>query len=122
MTAAPTSNALAPRPRSCWRLSATLRPRRLDTPDQLVELRRSIADIVGQPADDFERLLGLSDLQEFADEILVVLQGVQQAGELRTGIVQFLGRAFSFGLELAPLVNQVLPLFRLEAVILRQRF
>jgi|SRR5580704_6091859 len=49
------------------------RARRLDAADQLVELRRGIANVLGQAADDIERLLGLPDFDQLADEILVRL-------------------------------------------------
>ena len=77
----------------------TLRPRRLDAADQLVELGRGIADIAREAADDLERLLGLPDFEKLADKILVFLQGLQQTGELRPRVVKLLGRAF--GLSLA---------------------
>jgi len=66
---------------------------------------RRIADVVGEVTNDFERFFRLPDLKQLADEILVVLQSLQQAGELRARVVELLGRAFGLRLELAPLVN-----------------
>src|SRR5580693_1291607 len=107
--------ASRPRPRPTFALPG-LRSRRLDAADQLVELRRSIADVVRQVTDDFQCLLGLPDLEKLADEVLVGLQGLQQPDELRARLVEFLGGALGLLLEPAPLVDQVCPLFRLEAL------
>ena len=76
---------------------------------------------MGELADDFERLLGLPDLEQFADEILVVLERVQETDELGARIVKLLGGAFGLRLELLPLIGQKLPLLRLEAVVLGER-
>src|SRR5579872_1657546 len=119
----PTINALAASPMR-WRrvIVTTSGSRRLDAPDQLVELGRGVANIVRELANDFQRLLGLPDFQQFADEILVVLQRMQERCELRARVLELLGRTLGLALELAPLVDQVLPLLGLEAVVLRQRF
>ena len=71
---------------------------------------------------DFQRLFGLADFQKFADEIFVFLQGVQQAGELRPGVVEFFGGALGLVLQFAPLLGQKLPFLGLEAGFLRQGF
>src|SRR5271169_2506620 len=89
------------------RSSADLSARRLDASDQLVELRRGVADVPGEAADDVERLLGLPDLDQFADEILVGLQRLQQAGELPAGVLQFLAGIFGLRLQPLPLVEQI---------------
>src|SRR5271165_6177524 len=72
---------------------ASLRARRLDAPDQLVELGRGVANVMGQAANDFERFFGLADFQKLSDEVFVLLQGLQQARELRSGVVELLGGA-----------------------------
>src|SRR6185437_12713757 len=104
------------------RARARLRSRRLDAADQLVELIRGVADVMRQAADHLERALGLADFQKLADEILVLLQRLQKPGELRTGIVKFLGSGFGLALQLLPLPDQILPLLRLEAGVLLQLF
>ena len=76
---------------------------------------------MGELPDDFERLLGLPDLEQFADEILVVLERVQKTDKLGARIVKLLGGAFGLRLELLPLIGQELPLLRLEAVVLGER-
>jgi hypothetical protein len=76
---------------------------------------------VGELTDDFQRLLGLPDLEQFADEVLVVLERVQKTDELGARIVKLLGRAFGLRLEFLPLIGQELTLLRLEAVVLRER-
>ena len=94
---------------------------RLDAADQLVELIGSIADVAREAADHFQRLLRLPDLDELADEILVLLQSLQQPGELRAGVVELLGSALGLVLEPAPLIDEELPLLLLEARFLRER-
>lgn len=76
---------------------------------------------MGELTDDFQRLLGLPDLKQFADEVLVVLERVQKTDELGARIVKLLGRAFGLRLEFLPLIGQELTLLRLEAVVLRER-
>src|SRR5438093_7299148 len=58
-----------------------LRPRRLDSADELLQLVRGVADVLREAADHFERLLRLPDLHQFVDEILVRLQRAQELGE-----------------------------------------
>src|ERR1700735_5233745 len=124
---AATLTAPAPhaRARSCRQIGVRWgswsRSRRLDGADQCVELARRIANLMRELANDLQRLLGLADLDQLADEILVVLQRVQQANELRAGVIELLGRALGLHLELLPLVDEKGPFFRLEPVVLRQR-
>jgi hypothetical protein len=76
---------------------------------------------VRELTDHFQRLLGLPDLEQFADEVLVVLERVQKTDELGARVVKLLGRAFGLRLEFLPLVGQELALLRLETVVLRER-
>src|SRR5437870_80455 len=55
--------------------------RRLDPADKLLQLVRRVADVLREAADHFERLLRLTDLHQFVDEILVRLQRAQELGE-----------------------------------------
>ncbi len=60
-------------------------------------------------------LLVLAHLQQFVDEILVGLQRAQQFGEVLARALELADRAFRRGLELAPALDQELPVFRLVA-------
>src|SRR5580700_3815273 len=94
--------------------------RRPDAADQLVQLVGGVADVVRQAADDLKRPFGLTDFDQLADEVFVLLQDLQKTRELRAGVVKLLAGGFGLSLQLPPLVHQELPLFRLVTRILRQ--
>src|SRR6516225_8879968 len=100
---------------------ARSRARRLDPADELLELVGGVTDVLGETADDFERLLRLADLDQLVDEILVRLQGPQEFHEFSARGGEFVIGALGLFLEPSPLVEQKLLLLRLEAVLLFER-
>src|SRR3954463_5913383 len=95
------------------RCRAISHSRRLDGADQSFELIRRAADVAGELADHLDRPLRLADLDELVDEVLVGLQGAQQAGELAPCRAELAAGALGFFLDLAPLLDQESTLLRL---------
>src|SRR5258708_3674809 len=94
---------------------ARSRSRGLDGAEQLLELVRGVADAVGELVNDVERALVLADLQQLVDEILAGLQLAQEIGEFLARPLELADRAFSGALELAPALDQELPVLGLVA-------
>ena len=88
---------------------------------ELLELVGGVANAVGQPVDDLERLLVLAHLQQLVDEILVGLQRAQQLGEVLARLLELADRALGCDLQLAPALDQELLLLRLVARLLLER-
>jgi hypothetical protein len=82
-----------------------LGPRRLDASDQFVQLIGCVSNVLRQATNDIERLFRLPTLDKLVDEILIRLQGLQKARELRAGIVKFFGGVLSLPLQALPLID-----------------
>src|SRR5262249_54007731 len=97
------------------------RSRRLDGAEQLLELVGGVPDSMGGLVNDVEGALVLADLQELVDEILAGLQLAQEVGKFLARPLELADRAFGGALELAPALDQELPVLGLVARLRLER-
>src|ERR1700704_4250496 len=114
--------AQAKRPRRSALPSAASDTRGLDRAEQLLELYRRVTNAFAELTDDLQGLFVLADLHQFANIVLAGLKRAQQLREVLARAVEFFDRRLRGGLQLAPAIDEVLLLLRLEAGFTVQRF
>src|SRR3954468_4689567 len=96
--------------------------RRLDRAQKLLEPHRGVADALAELMDDLQGLLVFADLHQLADVVFAGLKRAQQLGKILARAVEILDRGLGRGAQLAPAIDEILLLFRLEACLSVERF